>query len=199
MSPGNGQLDVGDQVKLIVYASNCSPGAAAHEGTRLSGCGGCLYAGPDGGGYRAFDHQAWRADHLRLQLCQRQRRDCPEFRRARVCAQNGRWPNTTFDTGSIPANCSTPPAQGEIIDGTKTPPVRRGDYILCTVGATGMLNDGQSGSFNVTFNVPATASIAAPINIVNNGDYNISAVLSAPTLARWSRPLSWVRAPRSQT
>lgn len=31
VSPGNGQLDVGDQVKLIVYASNCSPGAAEHE------------------------------------------------------------------------------------------------------------------------------------------------------------------------
>src|SRR5690606_29758846 len=31
VSPGNGLLDVGDQVKLIIYASNCSPGLATHE------------------------------------------------------------------------------------------------------------------------------------------------------------------------
>lgn len=180
VSPGNGQLDVGDSVKLIVYASNCSPGAAQHEArVYLDAVGafmpGLTVAATGPSTTKPGEQVTYTYNYSNgsgaIALDSVVRVSAPK-------TEDGKY--TTFDTGSIPPGCTTPPTQGEIINASTTPPTRRGDYVLCTVGTSGMLNDGQSGSFDMTFNVPVTASTVAPSNIVNNGDYNISASTVSP-------------------
>ena len=185
VSPGNGQLDVGDSVRLIVYASNCSPGAAAHEarvyldavgafmpGLTVAATGPSTtkpgasitytYTYANGSGAIALDSVV--------------RVSAPK-------TEDGLY--TTFDPGwTKPANCQGPYPGEQIAAATAGPPatpaVYRGDYILCTVGNGGMVNDGESGSFDVTFQVPSGAATTGPSNVVNNGDYNISASTVSP-------------------
>ncbi len=167
IAPGNGLLDVGDQVLLKIYVSNCAQGAANHTGqvyvdvfgSRMPGLS-VAATGPsttkpnnqitytynyvNNSGVLAVD--SW-------------------VRLAAPITENGL--HLTFVPGSWPAGCTGPH--------TGTSP--RADYIDCPVGD---LNDGAGGSFNVSFTVPAGAATTSPNNIVNNGDYDIRASTVSP-------------------
>ena len=167
ISPGNGLLDVGDQVLLKVYVSNCAAGAATHTsqvyvdvfGSRMPGLS-VSATGPSTTKpgqqitytYNYINNSGVLAVGSRVRL-------------AAPITENGL--HLAFVPGSWPPGCTGPFA------GTAP----RADYIDCPVGD---LNDGAGGNFNVTFTVPAGAATAAPNNIVNNGDYDIRANTVSP-------------------
>ena len=167
ISPGNGLLDVGDQVLLKIYVSNCAQGAADHTGqvyvdvfgSKMPGLS--VYAtGPaitkpseqitytynyiNNSGVFAID--SW-------------------VRLAAPITENGL--HLTFVPGSWPPGCT----------GIHTGTSPRADYIDCPVGN---LNDGDGGNFQVTFTVPAGAATTSPNNVINNGDYDIRASTVSP-------------------
>ncbi|MBV2210005.1 MAG: DUF11 domain-containing protein [Thermomonas sp.] len=167
ISPGNGLLDVGDQVLLKIYVSNCAQGAAAHTGqvyvdvfgSKMPGLS--VYAtGPaitkpseqvtytynyiNNSGVLAID--TW-------------------VRLAAPITEDGL--HLTFVPGSYPASCT----------GVHAGTSPRADYIDCPVGN---LNDGDGGNFQVSFTVPAGAATTSPNNVVNNGDYDIRANTVSP-------------------
>ncbi len=167
ISPGNGLLDVGDQVLLKVYVSNCAAGAADHTGqvyvdvfgSRMPGLS-VSATGPSTTKpgqqitytYNYINNSGVLAVGSRVRL-------------AAPITENGL--HLAFVPGSWPPGCTGPFA------GTAP----RADYIDCPVGD---LNDGAGGNFNVTFTVPAGAATTAPNNIVNNGDYDIRANTVSP-------------------
>ena len=167
ISPGNGLLDVGDQVLLKIYVSNCAQGAADHTGqvyvdvfgSRMPGLSvnatGPAIAKPgeqvtysynyiNNSGVFAID--SW-------------------VRLAAPITENGL--HLAFVPGAWPPGCTA------IQAGTSP----RANYIDCPVGN---LNDGDGGTFQVSFTVPAGAATASPSNIVNNGDYDIRASTVSP-------------------
>ncbi|WP_449447407.1 DUF7507 domain-containing protein [Thermomonas brevis] len=167
IAPGNGLLDVGDQVLLKIYVSNCAQGAADHTGqvyvdvfgSRMPGLS-VAATGPSTTKpnnqitytYNYVNNSGVLAVDSRVRL-------------AAPITENGL--HLTFVPGSWPAGCTGPVAG--------TPP--RADYIDCPVGD---LNDGAGGSFNVTFTVPAGAATTSPNNVVNNGDYDVRASTVSP-------------------
>lgn len=163
VAPGNGQLDVGDSVKLIVYASNCEPGAAAHEArVYLDAVGafmpGLAVAATGPSTTKPGEQITYTYNYTNnsgvIALGSKVRVAAPK-------TENGLF--TTFVSSSWPSSCTGP----------HVGVAPRADYLECEVGAGGMLNDGQSGSFNVTYTVPAGADTTPPSNVVNNGDYDI--------------------------
>lgn len=163
VSPGNGLLDVGDNVQLIVYASNCSQGASNHEarvyldavGAFLPGLS-VVATGPST--TKPSEQITYTYNYSNnsglLAVGSKVRVAAPK-------TEDGLF--TTFVPNSWPTSCTGP-----------TPGVApRADYLDCEVGPGGALNDGQTGSFNVTFTVPAGAATTAPSNVINNGDYDI--------------------------
>lgn len=165
IAPGNGLLDVGDDVTLIVYAANCSPGAAYHEArVYLDAVGafmpGLSVAATGPSTTKPGEQITYTYNYTNnsgvIALGSKVRVAAP-------ITEDGK--HTTFVTGSIPPSCSGPHAGA----------APRADYIECDVGTQpgSMLNDGQSGSFDVKFTVPADAATTGPNNVVNNGDYDI--------------------------
>lgn len=162
ISPGNGLLDVGDDVKLIVYASNCQPGAADHEArVYLDAVGafmpGLTVAATGPTSVKPGEQIAYTYNYSNgsgaIALGAKVRVAAPK-------TENGLF--TTFVTGSLPDFCAGPTPGADL----------RSEYYDCDVGD---LSNGAGGSFNVTFAVPATAATTAPNNVVNNGDYDIRA------------------------
>ena len=82
-----------------------------------------------------------------------------------VLPQTGNGVNTTFNAVNAPGASCTSPA----VNSTGT--------VACNFGT---LAPGATGSFTITVNVPPTASVTAPTNVVNHGNYNISATNVAP-------------------
>ncbi len=162
ISPGNGLLDVGDDVQLIIYAANCSQGAANHEARVYLDAVGAFLPGLT----VAATGPSTTKPSEQITYTYTYSNNAGAISvgtKVRVAApktEDGLF--TTFVPGSYPAYCVGPSA------GTAP----RAEYLECDVGT---LNDSQSGSFDVTFAVPSTAATAAPNNIVNNGDYDIRA------------------------
>ncbi|CAN7249401.1 OmpA family protein [Pseudoxanthomonas sp. LjRoot143] len=167
ISPGNGRLDVGDQIRLKVYVANCSAGAADHTaqvymdvfGSKMPGLS-VAAIGPSTTkpgeqityNYNYVNNSGVYALGSTVRL-------------AAPFTENGL--PLTFVPGSWPATCTGPHAG--------TPP--RGSYIDCPVGD---LVAGAGGSFPVTFTVPAGAATTGPNNVINNGDYDVRANTVSP-------------------
>ncbi|MBL8258165.1 MAG: hypothetical protein JNJ62_16340 [Pseudoxanthomonas mexicana] len=167
ISPGNGRLDVGDQIRLKVYVANCSAGAANHTaqvymdvfGSKMPGLS-VAAVGPSTTKpgqqvtytYNYVNNSGVYALGSTVRL-------------AAPFTENGL--PLTFVPGSWPATCTGP--------FTGTAP--RGDYIECPVGD---LVAGAGGSFPVTFTVPAGAATTGPNNVINNGDYDVRANTVSP-------------------
>ena len=160
IAPGNGLLDVGDSVTLIVYAASCSPGAVYHEarvyldsvgafmpGLSVAATGPSTTKPSEKITYTYNYNNGSGAISLGTKV-----------RVAAPMTENGLY--TTFAANSWPTYCTGP--------NSGTAP--RADYLECDIG---MLNDGQSGSFDVSYIVPAGAATTGPNNVVNNGDYDI--------------------------
>lgn len=179
IAPGNGLLDVGDEVELKVSTSNCSEGASSHTAVVYMDAVGAFmpgltvaatgptstkpgeqltysYSYINNSGALALDSKV----HVAVPITEGQ--------------ENARVHTSFGAPSSYPANCvgdsnkANAPFSGA--DG-------RGDFIVCSVGDLGV---GQGGSFDVTFELPNTAPTAPPYNVVNNGDYNISANTVSP-------------------
>lgn len=170
IAPGNGLLDVGDQVMLIIYASNCEPGAAAHEARVYMDAVGAFMPGlsitsTGASTTKPGEQVTYTYNYANnsgvIALGSKVRVAAPK-------TEDGLF--TAFVPGSWPASC-TGPHPG-------TAP--RSDYLECEVGTGGMLSDGQSGSFNVSFEVPAGAATSGPDAVVNNGDYDIRSDTASP-------------------
>ncbi|UCV00370.1 IPTL-CTERM sorting domain-containing protein [Acidovorax radicis] len=170
IAPGNGQLDVGDQVMLIIYASNCSPGAAAHEARVYMDAVGAFMPGlaitsTGPSTTKPADQVTYTYSYANnsgvIALGSKVRVAAPK-------TEDGLF--TTFVPGSWPASCTGP----------HTGVAPRSDYLECEVGSSGLLNDGQSGSFNVTFTVPAGAATSGSNAVVNNGDYDVRSDTASP-------------------
>jgi uncharacterized repeat protein (TIGR01451 family) len=167
ISPGNGRLDVGDQIRLKVYVANCSAGAADHTaqvymdvfGSKMPGLS-VAAIGPSTTkpgeqvtyNYNYVNNSGVYALGATVRL-------------AAPFTENGL--PLTFVPGSWPATCTGP--------FTGTAP--RGNYIDCPVGD---LVAGAGGSFPVTFTVPAGAATTGPNNVINNGDYDVRANTVSP-------------------
>ena len=165
IAPGNGQLDVGDQVELIVYAANCQPSAAGHEARVYLDAVGVFMPGLS----VEAKGPSVTTPGATIQYTYNYINNSPDMTLgskvylAAPKTENGL--ELAFDLTSIPANCSATPVY-------PTPnPANRGRYIVCDVGdAGGQLNPGQGGSFPISFTVPP---VAVAGDVVNNGDYNI--------------------------
>lgn len=167
ISPGNGRLDVGDQIRLKVYVANCSAGAADHTaqvymdvfGSKMPGLS-VSAVGPSTTKpgeqvtytYNYVNNSGVYALGSIVRL-------------AAPITENGL--PLTFVPNAFPASCSGPHA------GTAP----RADYIDCPVGD---LVAGAGGSFPVTFTVPAGAATTGPNNVINNGDYDVRANTVSP-------------------
>ena len=170
ISPGNGQLDVGDQVMLIIYAANCQPSASQHEArVYLDSVGpfmpGLSIAATGPSTTKPGEQITYSYNYANnsgvIALGSKVRVAAPK-------TENGLF--TTFVPGSWPASCTGPHAGV----------LPRSDYLECEVGTDGLLNDGQSGSFNVSFTVPAGAATSGPNAVVNNGDYDVRSDTASP-------------------
>lgn len=167
ISPGNGRLDVGDQIRLKVYVANCSAGAADHTaqvymdvfGSKMPGLS-VSAVGPSTTKpgeqvtytYNYVNNSGVYALGSIVRL-------------AAPITENGL--PLTFVPNAFPASCSGPHA------GTAP----RADYIDCPVGD---LVAGAGGSFPVTFTVPSGAATTGPNNVINNGDYDVRANTVSP-------------------
>ena len=167
ISPGNGRLDVGDQIRLKVYVANCSAGAADHTaqvymdvfGSKMPGLS-VAAIGPSTTkpgeqvtyNYHYVNNSGVYALGATVRL-------------AAPITENGL--HLAFVPNSWPASCTGPHA------GTAP----RADYIDCPVGD---LVAGAGGSFPVTFTVPAGAATTGPNNVINNGDYDVRANTVSP-------------------
>ncbi|AVP57138.1 IPTL-CTERM sorting domain-containing protein [Pulveribacter suum] len=175
IAPGQGLLDPGDSVTLIVYASNCSQGAAYHEARVYLDAVGAFMPGlavaatgpstTEPGQDVTYNYNYSNNSGV-IALGTKVRLAAPK-------TEDGQY--TTFVNASIPGNCTGPHA-GDVLS-SGPPAVRRGDYIDCDIG---LLNDGQSGTIPVSFSVPAGAVTTAPSNVVNNGDYDIRSSTASP-------------------
>lgn len=165
IAPGNGQLDVGDQVQLIVYAANCQPSAAAHEARVYLDAVGVFMPGLS----VEAKGPSVTTPGATIQYTYNYINNSPDMTLgskvyvAAPITENGL--ELAFDTSSIPSYCSQTPVY------PSPNPASRGKYIVCDVGgAGGQLNPGQGGSFPISFTVPNGASSG---DVINNGDYNI--------------------------
>ncbi|MBD9480014.1 OmpA family protein [Pseudoxanthomonas sp. PXM02] len=167
IAPGNGRLDVGDQIRLKVYVANCSLGAANHTaqiymdvfGSKMPGLS-VAATGPSTTKpgeqvtytYNYVNNSGVYALGSTVRL-------------AAPITENGL--HLSFVQNSWPATCTGPHA------GTAP----RAEYIECPVGD---LVAGAGGSFPVTFTVPAGAATTGPNNVINNGDYDVRANTVSP-------------------
>ena len=167
IAPGNGRLDVGDQVRLKIYVSNCADGGANHTaqlyidvfGSKMPGLS-VAATGPSTSKpgeqvtytYNYVNNSGVYALGSMVRL-------------AAPITEDGK--KLTFVQGSWPATCTGTHAG--------TPP--RADYIDCPVGD---LVAGAGGSFPVTFTVPSNAVTTSPNNVINNGDYDVRANTVSP-------------------
>jgi uncharacterized repeat protein (TIGR01451 family)/uncharacterized repeat protein (TIGR02543 family) len=167
ISPGNGRLDVGDQIRLKVYVANCSAGAADHTaqvymdvfGSKMPGLS-VAASGPSTTKpgeqvtytYNYVNNSGVYALGSMVRL-------------AAPITENNL--HLAFVPNSWPASCTGPHAGI----------APRAEYIECPVGD---LVAGAGGSFPVTFTVPSNAATTGPNNVINNGDYDISANTVSP-------------------
>ena len=165
IAPGNGQLDKGDQVQLIVYAANCQPGLAAHEARVYLDAVGVFMPGLS----VEAKGPSVTTPGATIQYTYNYINNSPDMTLgskvyiAAPITESGK--ELAFDTSSIPQYCSPTPVY------PSPNPANRGKYIVCDVGdAGGQLNPGQGGSFPISFTVPSTAGAG---DVINNGDYNI--------------------------
>lgn len=169
VAPGNGLLDVGDEVTLRVYVSNCADGGANHTAVVYLDAVGAFMpglavqaTGPSSTqpgndityAYNYTNNSGVFALGTKMQI-------------STPFTEDGK--QLTFE-GPIPSVCAGP---------TDHDPVSRGQYITCDVGD---LANNQSGSLDVKFKVPGDATTTAPQNVINNGDYNIYADSVSPYL-----------------
>lgn len=167
IAPGNGRLDVGDQVRLKIYVSNCADGGPSHTaqlyidvfGSRMPGLS-VAATGPSTS--KPGQQVTYTYNYVNntgvyaLNSVVRIAAPITEDRK-----------KLAFVPGTWPATCTGPH--------TGTSP--RADYIDCPVGD---LVAGAGGSFPVTFTVPSDAATTSPSNVINNGDYDVRANTVSP-------------------
>jgi uncharacterized repeat protein (TIGR02543 family) len=170
IAPGAGLLDVGDQVRLEIIAAGCAQGASGHYGHVYVDGIGSLFAslhvsvsGPT---------TAMQGDQVTYTYTYANNSGVP----ATGVVVNAVNPmdntsptplNATFVSLNAPGLTCTDPGVGNA--GT----------VSCDIGA---LADGATGSFQITYTVPPGASVTAPNNNLNNGNYHIAADSVSPFL-----------------
>ncbi len=167
VAPGNGLLDVGDEVTLRVYVANCADSGPEHTAVVYLDATGAFMpglavqaTGPSSTqpgsdityAYNYVNNSGVFALGSKMQI-------------TTPFTENGE--QLTFVEADIPNNCSTTPFNHN--------PTTRGQYIICDVGD---LANNQGGSLGVKFTVPTTATP----DVINNGDYNIYADSVSPYL-----------------
>lgn len=160
IAPGPGLLDVGDTVRFIVYASNCYAGAKEHEArVYLDAVGafmpGLTVAATGPSTTKPSENITYTYNYTN---------------------NSGLFAQDTKIRVALPITEDRKLTTYVSNDSTCTGPYSgiapRQDYLECSVGD---LNNGQSGSFHVTYTVPAGASTSGANAVLNNGDYSISA------------------------
>lgn len=160
IAPGPGLLDVGDTVRFIVYASNCYAGAKEHEArVYLDAVGafmpGLTVAATGPSTTKPGDKITYTYNYTN---------------------NSGLFAQDTKIRVALPitedAKVTTYVSNDAACTGPHTGVAPRQNYLECSVGD---LNNGQSGSFHVTYTVPADASTSGANAVLNNGDYSISA------------------------
>lgn len=185
IAPGNGLMDVGDQITLRVYVANCADGGDTHTAVvYLDAVGafmpGLTVAATGPSTTKPGENITYTYNYVNnsgvFALGTKIHVAAPIV--AGKQATNdpaGPPPQETTFVG-VPIGPDGQPCDGPHT-GAGTSPYKRGDYYICNAGD---LNDGRSGSFDVTFAVPATAPTTGPYNLINNGDYNIYANSVSP-------------------
>lgn len=161
VAPGNGFLDVGDQVLIEVIAAGCNAGG--HSGELYVDSVGPFFAGLLVSAktvdtalpgtdvtytYTYSNNSGLTVTDTKVDVV------AP----ATLNASNA-VVNATFKSLSAPGGTCTAPAVGS------------SDPVSCNFGT---LNDHTSGTFQITYTVPATATTTSPNNKLNHGNYNIS-------------------------
>ena len=156
-----GQVDVGDQVKMEVFAAGCSQsghwgyvyvdqaGTAVLPNLAVSASGpASIVLGPNSTityTYTYTNNTGVATNNSTVNA---------------VLPMTGNNLNTTFNAVNPNGGTCTDPGVGNT--GT----------VSCNFGT---LQPGQTGTFTITVNVPATASTTSPTNVVNHGNYSIQA------------------------
>ena len=156
-----GQVDVGDQVKMEVFAAGCAQGGhwgyvyVDQAGTAVlpnlvvSASGpASIVLGPNSTityTYTYTNNTGVATNNSTVNA---------------VLPMTGNNLNTTFNAVNPNGGTCTDPGVGNT--GT----------VSCNFGT---LQPGQTGTFTITVNVPATASTTSPTNVVNHGNYSIQA------------------------
>lgn len=185
IAPGNGLMDVGDQITLRIYVSNCSDGGADHTAVVYLDAVGAFMPGLTVAAtgptttkpgeditytYNYVNNSGVYALGSKIYVAA----PIVAGKQAGADPAGSAPQETTFvgtPVGPDGAACDGPHT------GSGTSPYKRGDYYICNAGD---LNNGASGSFDVTFTVPSTAPTTGPYNLINNGDYNIYADSVSP-------------------
>lgn len=170
ISPGNGLLDVGDEVTLKIYTSNCSEGAGDHDAVVYVDAVGAFMPGLSV--QATGPSNALPNDEITYNYNYTNGSGVyalgTEVEITAPFTANGL--PLTFVENEIPDNCAGPETHD---------PAARGQYIVCDVGD---LANNQGGSLPVQFKVPSDASSTSPDNVINNGDYNVYASSVSPYL-----------------
>ena len=156
-----GQVDPGDQVKMEVFAAGCSQsghwgyvyvdqaGTAVLPNLAVSASGpASIVLGPNSTityTYTYTNNTGVATNNSTVNA---------------VLPMTGNNLNTTFNAVNPNGGTCTDPGVGNT--GT----------VSCNFGT---LQPGQTGTFTITVNVPATASTTSPTNVVNHGNYSIQA------------------------
>lgn len=163
VAPGNGFLDVGDQVRIEIIAAGCSQGG--HSGEVYVDTVGAFFKGVQVTATAAttalpgtdITYTYTYSNTSGLTVTDTTvNATTPQTLNAASTVLNA-----TFVSLNAPAGTCTAPAVGA------------SGQVSCNFGT---LNDQTSGTFQVTYHIPATATTNAPNNKLNHGDYAISAV-----------------------
>ena len=161
-----GQVDVGDQVKMMVLAADCSQGGhwgyvyADQAGTAPLPILTVSATGPAAIGFPATSTITYTYSYMNSTGVA-----TDDTTVIAVLPKTFDNKDTTFNSYNAGPTICTTPAVG--VTGT----------VSCNFGT---LAPGQTGTFTITVNVPADASTISPNNVVTHGSYTIQATGLAP-------------------
>jgi uncharacterized repeat protein (TIGR01451 family) len=171
VAPGNGMLDVGDTVEVEVIAAGCAQGG--HSGEVYVDSIGPFFAGllvSSTGPTTAqpSDNVAYTYTYSNnsgvMVFNSQVSATSPQIRNN----TNTATVNAVFQSVSVPAGASC-----------STPAVGSAGTVTCDFGS---MVDHQSGTFQITWGIPADASTTSPTNSLNHGTYSMAATGASTVL-----------------
>jgi len=169
VAPGNGLLDPGDVVSVEIIASGCYAAAGGHSGEVYVDTIGPFFAGLMVAATGPTTSKP--SDNVTYTYNYSNTSGVMVFDgKVVIKAPQG------MKTGASP----TTPSTADFVNATYvtstgatcTQIASNPDALECEVGT---LADKASGSFNITWTVPSNASTSTPTNVLNHGDYEMSA------------------------